>query len=151
MKLDSLPPQYVPFQKIRLGSNLLENVVAVFSINGFIPLLVGDGEKPKVWLSIPTNREGTEWYPLIKENFSSHSEVSVEAFKRRVVVKTPQGTVIHVMKNTDNNLLLFLKLDLRPFGLNVYADEGALHVMGNKLAKNEFKNIPVVIGIGSNK
>jgi hypothetical protein len=151
MKLNSLPPQYIPFQKVRLGSNLLENVIAVFSINGFIPLLVGDGENPKVWLSIPTNKEGTDWYPLIKENFSSNSEVTVEVLKRRVVVKTPQGTVIHVMTNTESSVLIFLKLDLRPFGLNVYADEGALHVMGNKLAKNEFKNIPVVIGIGSNE
>lgn len=147
MKLDSLPPQYVPFQKVRIGSNLLENVNAIFSINGFIPLLVGNGENPKVWLSIPANREGTEWYPLIKENFSSNSEVFVEVFKNRVVVKTPQGTVIHVIKNTSNNLLIFMKLDLRPFGLNVYTDEGALHVMGNKLAKNEFNNIPVIVGI----
>ena len=149
MKLDSLPSQYIPFQRVRLGSNVLENVVAVFSISGFIPLLVGDGETPRVWLSIPTNRDGTEWYPLIKENFSSHREVSVEVAKRRVTVRTPQGTVLNVVKNAENSLV-FLKLDLRPFGLNVYADEGALHVMGNKLAKNEFKNIQVVIGIGSN-
>lgn len=149
MKLDSLPSQYVPFQKVRLGSNTLENVVAVVSINGFIPLLVGDGQSPKVWLSIPTNREGTEWYPLIKENFSSHSDVSVEVAKRRVTIRTPQGTVLNVLKNAENSLV-FLKLDLRPFGLNFYADEGALHVMGNKLAKNEFKNIPVIIGIGNN-
>lgn len=148
MKLDSLPPQYVPFHKIRLGSNTLENVVAVVSINGFIPLLVGDGESPKVWLSIPTNREGTEWYPLIKENFSSHSEVSVEVARKRVTIRTPQGTALNVIKNAENSLVFF-KLDLRPFGLNVYADEGSLHVMDNKLAKNEFRNIPVIIGIGN--
>ena len=149
MKLDSLPSQYTPFQRVRLGSNVLENVVAVFSINSFIPLLVGDGENPKVWLSIPTNRDGTEWYPLIKENFSSHREVTVEVAKRRVTVRTPQGTVLNVVKNIKNTLVFF-KLDLRPFGLNVYADEGALYVMDNKLAKNEFKNIQVVIRIGSN-
>ena len=149
MKLDSLPPQYIPFQRVRLGSNTLENVVAIVSINGFIPLLVGDGESPKVWLSIPTNKEGTEWYPLIKENFSSHADVSVEVAKRRVTVRTPQGTILNVVKNNENSLVFF-KLDLRPFGLNIYADEGALQVMGSKLAKNEFKNIKVVIGIGSN-
>jgi len=149
MKLDNLPPQFTPFQRVRLGSNVLENVVAVVSINGFIPLLIGDGESPKVWLSIPTNKEGTEWYPLIKENFSSNSEVSVEITKKRVTVRTPQGTVLNVIKNADHSLVFF-KLDLRPFGLNVYADEGALHAMGNKLAKNEFRNIPVIIGIGNN-
>lgn len=149
MNINNLPQQYQPFERVRLGSNTLENVIAVFSINGFIPLLVGDGESPKVWLSIPANREGTDWYPLIKENFSSNPEVTVEVAKKRVTVRTPQGTVINVVKNNENSLVFF-KLDLRPFGLNVYADEGALHVMGNKLAKNEFKNIQVVIGIGSN-
>jgi len=149
MKLDNLPTQYIPFGRVRLGSNTLESVVAVFSINGFIPLLVGDGPNPKVWLSIPSNKDGTDWYPLIKENFSSHPEVTVEFTKKRVTVRTPQGTAINVLKNAENGLV-FLKLDLRPFGLNVYADEGALHVMGNRLAKNEFRNIAVVIGIGSN-
>jgi hypothetical protein len=110
---------------------------------------VGDGPNPKVWLSIPANKDGTDWYPLIKENFSSHPDVTVEVTKKRVTVRTPQGTVINVLKNAENGLV-FLKLDLRPFGLNVYADEGALHVMGNRLANNEFRNIAVVIGIGSN-
>lgn len=149
MNINNLPQQYQPFQRVRLGSNTLENVTAVFSVNGFIPLLVGDGESPKVWLSIPTNREGTDWYPLIKENFSSHSEVTVEVARKRVTIRTPKETVLNVLKNNENSLV-FLKLDLRPFGLNVYADEGALHVMGNKLSKNEFTNVQVVIGIGSN-
>lgn len=147
MKLDNLPPQFVPFKKVRLGSNILENVIAVVSINGFIPLLVGDGESPKIWLSIPTNKEGTEWYPLVKENFSSHSEVSVKVAKKEAIVRTPQGTILTAIKDTENSLVFF-KLDLRPFGLNVYADVDALHVMGNKLAKNEFRNIPVIINIG---
>jgi hypothetical protein len=149
MNLNNLPSKYIPFGLVRLGSNKLENVSAVFSVNGFIPLLVGDGTSPKVWLSIPTNKDGTDWYPLIKENFSSHPDVTVEVAKKRVTVRTPQGTVINAYKSAEN-VLLFLKLDLRPFGLNVYADEGALHVMGNRLAKNEFRNIAVVIGIGSN-
>jgi hypothetical protein len=110
---------------------------------------VGDGPNPKVWLSIPANKGGTDWYPLIKENFSSHPDVTVKVMKKLVTVRTPQGTVLNVLKN-DENGLVFLKLDLRPFGLNVYADEGALHVMGNRLAKNQFRNIAVVIGIGSN-
>lgn len=148
MKLDNLPPQYVPLRRIRLGSNTLEDVVAVLSVNGFVPLLVGNGEPLRVWLSIPTNREGTEWYPLIKDNFSSHPDVVVEAAKKRVTVRTPQGTVLNVMKNADD-AAVFAKLDLRPFGLNVYADEGALHVMGNTLSKNEFRNVKVVIGVGS--
>lgn len=149
MKLESLPSQYTPFQRVRLGSNVLENVTAIFSVNGFIPFLIGNGEHPKAWLSIPTNRDGTEWYPLIKDNFSSHSDVSVVFGKKYIKISTPQGTVLNAIKNKDDSIVVF-KLDLRPFGLNVFSDETALQVMGNKLANNVFTNVQVVIGIGGN-
>ena len=56
-------------------------------------------------------------------------------------------SVIHVMQN-DGGDLMFLKLDLRPFGLDVFTDDNMLHVMGNTLSGNTFKNVSVAIGIG---
>lgn len=143
-----LPSQYVPFAKVRIGSNVLENVKALVSVGSNVPLLIGDGPTPRVWLSIPADRTGTSWYPLIKDNFSSHPDVRVDVHARTIVVKTPQGTVLSAIKG-DKSFLSVQRLDLRPFGLNIYADEGSLHVMGSTLSKNEFRNVAVVIGIGT--
>lgn len=148
MKATNLPAQYIPFQKIRVGSNTLEHVTALLTVNGNIPLLFGDGEPPTVWLSIPANKEGTEWYPLIKDNFSSHPDVVVDFAKKRVTIRTPQGTVLNAVKNTEGSLVIW-KLDLRPFGLNIYTDEGALIVMGNRLSNNHFNGLQSVIAIGT--
>lgn len=143
-----LPNQYEPFEKVRIGSNVLERVKALVSVGSNVPLLIGDGPTPRVWLSIPADRTGTNWYPLIKDNFSSHPDVRVAAHPRRIVVKTPQGVVLSATKG-EESFLAVQRLDLRPFGLNIYADEGSLHVMGSTLSKNEFRNVAVVVGVGT--
>lgn len=63
MKLENLPTQYHPFKEIKLGSNILENVIVILTIKGNVPLLVGNGDTPRVWLYIPANKDGSEWYP----------------------------------------------------------------------------------------
>ncbi|MBQ0960535.1 hypothetical protein KAK06_16395 [Ideonella sp. 4Y11] len=141
-----LPSQYEPFTRVRIGSNMLENVKALATVGGNVPLLIGNGATPRVWLSIPADRTGSRWYPLVKDNFSSHPDVKVEAFPKRIVVRTPQGVVLSALRGNET-VLNVQKLDLRPFGLNIYSDESALYVMGNTLAKNQFRNVSVVIGV----
>lgn len=147
MKLKDLPAQYVPYVRVKIGTNRLENVKCLLSVNGFIPLLFGQGSPPKIWLSVPANKEGTEWYPLIKENFSSHRDIRVETALKRVTIKAPQGTILNVLKSDDGSLVV-LKLDLRAFGLDVYTDAGALIVMGSRLSNNQFNNVQTVIAVG---
>jgi hypothetical protein len=134
---------------VRIGSNVLRNVTALVSVGDTVPFLVGKGSTPRMWLSIPTDRTGSQWYPLVKDNFSTHPDVKIEARPKVISVRTPQGTVLTALVASDN-VLSIQKLDLRPFGLNVYADEKGLFVMGNRLSKNEFQNVQVVVGVGTN-
>lgn len=146
MKLTDLPSQFEPIKEIKLGSNTLENVTAILTVKGFIPLLIGEGEPPRVWLYIPANKEGTEWYPLVKDNFSSNPSVEVKVAKKMISIRTPEGTILAGLRGKDNKFII-TKLDLRPFGLNVFADEKGLTVMGSVLSQNVFKNVNVMIGI----
>ena len=41
MRLDSLPPRFVPYNRMKIRTNTLENATAIFSVNGSIPLLIG--------------------------------------------------------------------------------------------------------------
>lgn len=147
MKIDELPSQYKPFNKVRLGTNVIENVTAILTVKDHVPLLIGKGEPPRVWLYVPSNNDGTEWYPLIKDNFSSHPDIKVITEKKLVSVKTPTTIVLSCLVG-DSNMINILKLDLRPFGLDVYSDENSLKVFGNTLSNNTFKNLRTVIGIG---
>lgn len=147
MKYDSLPTSYTPPPKLTIGTNTLENVKVLLSFNGFVPVLIGDGKQPRVWINIPTNKEGTEWYPLVKDNFSTNEKVTVLVSTNSVKINTPDGIVLECYKLSDGTLDV-KRLNLKPFGLNVIADEIQLTVMNQMFMSSEFKNMDIMIGIG---
>ena len=148
MKLDSLPAGYQQPERLVVASNNLTNVKAILEVNGSLPILIGDGERPKIWLYIPANKEGTEWYPLIKDNFSTNPKVLVMGDKNSVTIATPQGNVLECKKRADG-VIEVNKLDLRPFGLDFVAEGNAIKFMGNTFTGNTFTNVGVMFGVGN--
>ncbi|MEQ3694238.1 MAG: hypothetical protein ABNH16_04880 [Thalassolituus sp.] len=148
MKADDLPTNYRAPKKLTIGTNTLESVNILLSFNGFVPLLIGDGKKPRVWINIPTNKDGTEWYPLVKDNFSTNENVIVIESESSVKVNTPDGIVIECSKLSDGTINVE-RLNLKPFGLNVVSDQKQLTVMNQVLTGNGFKNVGTMIGIGN--
>ena len=146
MKLNDLPTLFEPVSEIKIGSNTLKNVTALLTVKGHIPILIGEGSPPRVWLYIPTNKEATEWYPLVKDNFPTNPDIEVKAANKMITIRSPEGVILSGMRG-NNNKLIISKLDLRPFGLNVFSDEEGLTVMGSTLSKNVFNNVAVMVGI----
>lgn len=148
MKINSLPTNYTSPSKMLIGTNKINNVKALVSFNEFTPILIGDGEIPHIWLNIPANKEGTEWYPLVKDNFSTNPNVLVIKTKNSVKITTPEGVVIECMKKP-NGTLQVNKLDLRPFGLNITSNSKSMAVMGASFSSSSFSNMGVVVGLGA--
>lgn len=148
MKDNALPPSYTPPKKMSIGTNTLENVNVLLSFNGYVPILIGDGEKPHVWINIPMNKEGTEWYPLIKNNFSTNPKVLVITSKKSVKVTTPDGVVLECSKLEDGSIIVS-HLNLRPFGLNVISDTNQLKIMNQTFTTSGFKNVGIMFAVGS--
>ncbi len=151
MKIDSLPPAYVAPSELHMASNVLINVKAIIDFKGNIPLLIGDGKRPHIWLYIPANKEGTEWYPLIKNNFSTNPRVLVITGKNSVTIATPDGNVIECEKQS-NGVINVIKLDLRPFGLDLVAEggeDGLLTIMGQTFTSSTFSNLGAMVGVGN--
>ena len=150
MKLDSLPTNYKPYKEIECAGNRLIDGVAIIAVNDYIPLLIGSGETPEVWISIPANKTGDEWQPLVRKNRSLHKAVSVVAESRKVVIDTPDGVVLEVQTSEPSKATI-TKLDLRPFGINVFLDKGSLNVLSNYLSGNTVVGAKILIGIGGKK
>jgi len=148
MYLDSLPTGYQPPERLVFASNNLNNVKAILEINGSLPILIGDGERPRIWLYIPANKEGTEWYPLIKDNFSTNPKVLVMGDKNSVTIATPQGNALECQKRTDG-VIEVSKLDLRPFGLDFVAAGNSIKFMGNTFTNNSFTNVRAMLRVGN--
>ena len=71
----------------------------------------------------------------------------VKSAPKMLSIKTPEGVALACLLGKED-VLHITKLDLRPFGLDIFSDEDSLNVMGNSLTKNTFKNIKVVISVG---
>ena len=147
MKIDSLPTSYSVPGKLMIGTNRLENVTALVTFNNYVPVLIGEGETPRVWLTIPANSKGTEWYPLVKDNFSTHPDVKVLTSNHNVQISTPDGIVVDAETFEDGSIDVHT-LNLRPFGLNIHAEQGKLVIMNSTFSKNRMKNVKVMVGIG---
>ncbi|MEZ9819300.1 hypothetical protein AB4238_01555 [Shewanella sp. 10N.286.45.A1] len=147
MKYKSLPSNYRPPKKMQIGTNSIENVQKLVSFKGHIPILIGEGKIPHIWINVPVNQEGNEWYPLVKDNFSTNQVVIVIKRENGVKVTTPDGVVIDCEIDTNGDIYV-KKLNLRPFGINVFADEASLNVMGTTFTSSGFNNVDTVVGIG---
>ena|SRR5690606_10543416 len=148
MRADSLPSSYKAPKKLTIGTNMLESVNLLISFNSFTPILIGDGDKPRVWINIPTNREGSDWYPLVKDNFSTNEKVIVLESNNSVKITTPDGVVLECYKMPDGSVDV-KQLNLKPFGLNVVADKDQLTIMNQTFKRSGFKNVGTMIGIGN--
>ncbi|MCG3734480.1 hypothetical protein [Vibrio cincinnatiensis] len=148
MKLDSLPLQFKPFKELEIAKNKLIDGIALITVNEFIPFLIGSNEQPEVWINIPSDPKGEQWQPLVRKNRSLHNAVIVSATDSMVTVNTPDGIVLEVARKSKNAAEI-TKLDLRPFGINVFLKGEALSVMNNSLSGNSIIGAKVMIGIGA--
>jgi len=148
MKLNSLPTGYITPSSLEIGTNKLNNVTAILEVSGNIPLLIGDGKKPRIWLYIPADKDGNEWYPLIKDNFSTNSSVLVVGDKTSTSIATKQGNIITCKKRADG-VIEVSKVDLTLIGLNFVADKSSVKFMNNTFSGNTFSNVGVMFGSGN--
>jgi tetratricopeptide (TPR) repeat protein len=148
MRIESLPAQFIPFKEIVIFSNRFIKGKALFSIGGYIPLLVGYGKKsPRVWITIPSDSSGTLWQPLIRDNISLNKQIRVLVKGSMTSVATPEGKVLLIEK-IDNDTAKVGYIDLRPFGLAIYGEGEQLFIQKNKLSSNVFSGAEVMVGIG---
>ncbi len=145
--LESLPADYTPYGKLIVCSNLLINVVTPFSIDGNIPLLVGNGIKPLIWLNMPSKMVTGSWQPLVSANRSLHHEITISTSETKVNIIVKGSPVVKVVSRSDDTAEIE-QLDLRPIGLAIYGGTDCLYIGTNQLRNNKFENVKVMVGIG---
>ncbi len=148
MKLDSLPTEFKPYKQLEIAANKIIDGVALLSVSDFIPVLIGKGEGPEIWVSIPADQKGKEWQPLVRKNISLHESVNVMVKGNIVTVATPNEILLEIKEMTSENVEI-TTFNLRPFGINVILENGSLNVMTNRYSGNTVKDVKIFINIGS--
>ena len=145
----NLPDNFQPFTDLAVCSNRFIKGITPFAIGDQPILLVGNGDLPSVWLSVPSSTNTGEFLSVIVDNQSRHSQIHVEICReeRRVIVKARETIVISVRKILDE-FAAVESIDLRPLGLSIHGSEGGLHIGGMSLVGNRSEGASVMVGLG---
>lgn len=145
---DTLPGAYKPYQKLTVCSNLLIGGGHLVVLGEVLPLLVGSGESPAVWLQAPTDQTGKSYVPLVSASVASHPAVSVISNTQGLTVSVGGMPVIHVTQVDSESAVIDL-LDLRPIGLNIYGDDTSLIAGEATFSHNTFSGVGTLLAFGS--
>ena len=134
-------PDFTPYKILKIGSNTI-SVKYLVNISGFVPLIIGTGEIPQIWMSVKIN---DTIIPLIEGNiprtpqvksYLSNNEIEFSVFN----FKTKEwDKLIHIkLENKDEPYIDVL--NLRPIGLNIFLDGNSLQLGGLTLTNTTINN-----------
>lgn len=147
MKLDSLPKEFTPYKQLEIATNKVIDGVALVSVNGFIPILIGRGETPEIWVTIPADQQGKEWRPIVSKNSSLLDVITVITKGKVIEVALADEIVLEVKEISGGNAEI-TKCNLRPFGINVFLEDDCLKVMTNRYSGNTITGAKIFIDVG---
>lgn len=135
---DHLPPTYLPYQQLTLCSNLLIGGGHLIQTGNALPLLIGKGPTPQVWLQAPTDPSGKAFAPLVSASVATHPAVSVSSESGALRVYAGGTLVLRVRQINDQQAEVD-ELDLRPIGFNIFGNKssltaGGMHMSGNAVS-----------------
>ena len=135
-------PEYKAFHQIKIGSNTLTDTVHLFNISGYYPLIIGKGDlMPKVWLYAlvrgeirsVVNNNNSNLLP-IKFEYDESSHQLIYTFFNQV----SNESICILCLESNQDICVITKLDLRPFGLKIYLDGDTLNVGSVSLKNSVF-------------
>jgi hypothetical protein len=140
----SLPQEYKPYHNITFCGNTFKNLKYLIDDNGFIPLLIGMGDIPRLWIytkkelnAVVVVQDSVAILPVIRVDiFSNEKKLSVE------FTQVPGATNTKIFEMDFSAEIPVVKLiDLRPVGYNVFGDSTALNIGEQKYQGHMFENL----------
>lgn len=144
---NNLPPTYQPYQQLTLCSNQLLDGGHLIQTGNYLPLLIGTGATPQVWLQAPSDPTGKVFAPLVVASVSSHPAVSVSNEGDALVIYAGGTLLLRVREINAQHAEVDL-LDLRPIGFNIYGDANTLNAGGIQMSGNTVAGGGTFLAIG---
>jgi len=142
---NNLPKSYVPYTSLTVCSNSLLGGGHIVSIVDVLPIIIGKGEKPMIWLQALTKPESKEFVTIVEGSISKNPAVKV--YEENDVLKVSvSGTMVLSVKATSENSAEVDELDLRPLGLNLHGDSFMLMVGDSRFSGNSMFGGGILIG-----
>jgi len=146
---EKLPADYAPYKELEFCSNHFVNTPIALEIGGNVPLLIGSGTAPRVWLSAPTSKDRKHWASIVTDNKSQIPNVSVQKRTDGTLEVFAGHIKLLEVKSLSTESAVVRMLDLRPIGFNIHGDTSVLWIGTNQFSNNTIANCKTGIGIGA--
>ena len=144
---NTLPEEYHPYGRLTLCSNLLIGGGHLIQVGEVLPLLVGNGETPKVWLQVPADPAGKQFIQMVVASVATHPAVLVSVIGGILCVSAGGKKVLQVRGIGPNEAVVEL-LDLRPVGFNIFGDTNGLSAGGMQMSGNTVSGGGTFLALG---
>jgi hypothetical protein len=144
---NNLPAGYQPYESLDICSNTMLGGGHVVSVGDVLPLVIGKGAKPQIWLQAMSNPQKKEFVSIIEASVSKHPAVEVIEENGFIVVRIQNSKVLVVRSDSPDSAMVS-ELDLRPIGLNLVGNRSSLTVGGSTFSHNSMSGGGVLIGFG---
>jgi len=144
---NNIPKSYKPFNVLKICSNIMIGGGTILLIGDIIPLLVGQGDKPMIWLQAVSNTETNQFITIVEASISKYPAIKVIEDEGSIIVGIHDTMILRV-KVTDEATAIIDKLDLRPLGMNIYGDDTKLQAGGLSFINSTFHGVGTLIAFG---
>jgi len=119
----------------------------MIQIGEVLPILIGKGEVPQVWLQGPSDTTGQNFIQLVTASVSSHPAILVNSTSLGLAVSAGGREVLRVRPIGPNEAIVDF-LDLRPLGFNIFGDDQMLNAGGMKMSRNTIAGGGTFLALG---
>jgi hypothetical protein len=143
----NMPKNYNPFNKLTICSNTLNGGGNLVAVGDVLPILIGKGEKPKIWLQAISDPKKNQFVTIVDDSISKHPAVKVYEASGSLNVMISEEVILSV-KIIDQDSAVVEKLDFRPIGLSMYGNSSSLTVGGGTFTGTSMSGGGTLIGLG---
>jgi len=144
---DNMPKSYKPFNELILCSNKIIGGSNIVSMGEVIPIILGQGDKPMIWLQAVADLKGKTFTTVVEGSISMHPAIKVLQVEDALEVSIGNITILKI-KSSEKGSASVEKLDLRPLGINMFGDNTKLQAGGMTLTGNTFQGVGTAIALG---
>ena len=145
---NNMPKNYSPFNTLTICSNKLYGGANLVAVGDVLPILIGKGEKPKIWLQALADSKKNQFVTIVDESISKHPAVKVYEESGSLNVMISEEVVLSV-KMLDQDSAVVEKLDFRPIGLNMHGNSSSLTAGAGTFSGNSMSGGGTLIGLGA--
>jgi hypothetical protein len=142
----SLPANYTPYQNLTICSNSIRSEFLIL-VGEIVPLLIGSGEIPKIWLQAPTDQSGRNFIPLVLDSVSAHGAVTVTSDRSTLSIFAGGTQLVHITQQSRDSAVIDV-LDLRPIGFDVFGTASSLRAGGMSFTSSHFSTGSAMFSFG---